>query len=301
MLQGALLALTAILACGFIYHQATGGGVSIAAGTNVTAVTNGTVVTISAAGGTNTALSAITAATAANTITNGNLVQTWKWQTSNDYWGLQLIGLAGSPLATAGVLKLDTEANATNYTAPLWVGTRGTMTVMGSWFTNQLLCATNTAGVPVLADIGRTNNGVFFTEQGPAMASGGVEQVRATTNGIVGRNYLSPYVTLAYTGSTNVLVDVQAGNAFKLTVTNTAYLIFTNFPSAWTSNLWTAALHILQDGTGHAVTFNTSYAAFADGGTAPTLSSAANARDTLSLWSGPFGTNVHVNAGVNYQ
>jgi len=93
---------------------------------------------------------------------------------------------------------------------------------------------------------------------------------------------------LAYSGSTNITVDLNAGSTFYLTVTNTAFFTTpSNVPSSATTNQ-TIYVFFKMDGTGgYSITFTNGTFKF-PGGTVPTITTNANAVSMLTLTTSPF-------------
>lgn len=248
---------------------------------------------IVATNGGSAALSALTAAVAANTITNENNAQTWRWKATNATTGLLLEDISDN-LSAGWLFRLDSAVNS--IVKSFSAGTRGVEIVWSSGYTNQLLCATNGPTVPVIASNASTNTGISFNGPSLVVSANGVTVAAFTNEAVIARSFENIQQELTYTGGTNVSINWTNGNFFNLLITNTTFITCTNINKARS-----AILHLRQDATGtYAVTFHTNYIAYGDGGIQPTITTNANGRDAVFLISGGEGTNVLAVAHHNF-
>jgi len=122
-----------------------------------------------------------------------------------------------------------------------------------------------------------------------------------TSDSFYATQYREGVAALNASGSTNV--DMQYYNVFEVTLTGTATLAFTNFPTEHLGvnkdNVFGFTIKVKQNSTGN---FSVTWPAAIKwaGGTAPTLTGTANSIDVFTFFSVDGGTNIYgFTAGLN--
>lgn len=111
------------------------------------------------------------------------------------------------------------------------------------------------------------------------------------------RDYSESVVTAE--SGTDYAINLASGNIFELTLTDSCTLTFSNPPASGKAGSVTLILH--QDGTGNRTVTWPDSMTWA-GGTAPTLSTAANAIDVIQLFTTDGGTTWRgFLAGLNFS
>ena len=204
-------------------------------------------------------------------------------------------------LATARNINGTSFNGSANITTANW-GTARTLwgqSVNGSAnITAPLLPAAGTVALPAFSTSGDTNTGIYFPAADTiGFVEGGVETIRITSAGFVGIGTTAPGARLAVVGtgySPNIALTDAATIAWNTDLGQTATFTFisTNRTVGAPTNLENGgfyALAVIQNAGSNTLTWNAIFKWA--GGTAPTLSTAAGAKDYFTFRSD--GTNLY--------
>jgi hypothetical protein len=117
-------------------------------------------------------------------------------------------------------------------------------------------------------------------------------------NAATATNYIRfPWTTLAYTSTSNITVNLDAGSMFKLTLTNNAFFVApSGLPG--TNLAQTIQVHLLQDGTGGRTIMLTNSAWVVSGygestNATPSITTNANSISVLTFVTSPFNSKLY--------
>jgi hypothetical protein len=209
--------------------------------------------------------------------------------------------------ATATVLQTARTINGTSFNGSANITTANWGTARTLWgqsvngsanITAPLLPAAGTVALPAFSTSGDTNTGIYFPAADTiGFVEGGVETIRITSSGFVGIGTTAPGARLAIVGtgySPNIALTDAATIAWNTDLGQTATFTFvsTNRTVGAPTNLENGgfyALAVIQNAGSNTLTWNAIFKWA--GGTAPTLSTAAGAKDYFTFRSD--GTNLY--------